>query len=711
MPSVDYIVCKLPRFPFDKFNQADHQLTTQMKATGEVMSLGTNFEEALLKAIRGLEIGLVHLHHPRYESMSTEELCESIKVPTDDRLLKIAELFRHKVDLLQINQVTQIDNFFLDKILHIISLEQKLQEDPSLDNLKLAKKFGFSDQALQPYFSQDIRTLRKENKIVPVYKMIDGCAGEFNNPVNYYYSTYQRENESIVTNKESIVVIGSGPIRIGQGVEFDYSCVHAIWAIQEAGYEAIVINNNPETVSTDYSLCDKLYFEPLTLEDILNILDLEKPKGVIVTLGGQTPINLAKSLEEHHIPIIGTSPTSIEWAENRDSFEKIVSGCGIPQPSGKGVTRIEDGLKVANEIGYPCLVRPSYVLGGRAMQIVNNDTQLIQYLESAVKINENEPVLVDKYINGIEVEVDALCDTHEVFIPGLMQLIEATGIHSGDSISVYPPYSLSETVIETIKHYTTQLGLALQIKGLFNIQFIVDKEEKVYIIEVNPRSSRSVPFLSKVTGINLANLATKIMLGYKISELNIQENTPTMTYVKAPTFSFSKLSGLDAMLSPEMKSTGEAIGYDPSLNRALYKALQASHMKVVNYGTMFVTIADKDKQQALPLVKRFYDLGFNIEATKGTAQFLKDHQIKTKTKLKLSQGSNEIIESIRKGHITYIINTLSNSDNTSKDGYQIRRAAVENNITMFTSLDTLNVLLNVLEEMTIGVSPINGGQA
>lgn len=714
-PSVDYVVCKIARFPFDKFTKADHTLSTQMKATGEVMSIGRNMEESLLKAVRSLEIGVDHIYLSKFDSYKTEELLEYIKKATDERLYAIAELFRRKVDLMRINAATKIDPFFLDKIHHIVSVEEKVKLNPDLNNLIKAKKLGFSDRYLSKIYNMNELSMykyRKENNINPVYKMIDTCAGEYPGYVPYFYSTYEIENESVVSDKKKIVVIGSGPIRIGQGVEFDYSTVHAIWAIQEYGYEAIVINNNPETVSTDYSISDKLYFDPLCIEDVMNVIDLEKPEGVIVSLGGQTAINLSKRLSDLGVHIIGTDTVAIDKAENRDLFEKVVKSCNIPQPLGKAVTKIEDGIRVANEIGYPCLVRPSYVLGGRAMQIVNNDEELKEYLTSAVLIDEDQPVLVDKYINGIEVEVDAICDGNDVFIPGIMQLVEATGVHSGDSMSVYPPYSLSKKVKETIIDYTNKLGLAIGIKGLFNIQFIVNKNEDVYVIEVNPRSSRSVPFLSKSTKIPMANIATKVMLGNSLKQQGYDTyvvDKGSRYYVKAPTFSFSKISGLDAYLSPEMKSTGEAIGYDNSLNRALYKALQASNMRVVNYGTIFVTIANKDKEDAIPLIRRFYDLGFNIEATSGTAKSLKDAGIKTRVKRKLSEGSDEIVDSIRKGHITYIINTLSASDsNTSKDGYIIRRAAVENNVTTFTSLDTVNVLLNVLEEITMQVSTIDG---
>lgn len=714
-PALDYIVTKIARFPFDKFATADRHLSTQMKATGEVMSIGRTMEESLLKAVRSLEIGVDHLYLSKFDSFSTQELLESIQDASDERLYAIAELFRREVDLNLIYQQTKIDSFFLEKIRNILILEKALIQDPNNESLfKKAKRMGFSDKWLgKLYHKNEIEMIqyRKERNIKPVYKMIDTCASEFDSYVPYFYSTYEDENESIVSDKEKIIVLGSGPIRIGQGVEFDYSTVHAIWAIQEAGYEAIIINNNPETVSTDYSISDKLYFEPLCVEDVMNVIDLEKPKGVIVSLGGQTAINLAEKLQKCGVPIIGTGVEAIDRAENRDSFEKVAKLAKVPQPIGQAVTTIQDGLKVANQIGYPVLVRPSYVLGGRAMQIVNSDAQLIQYLNTAVLVNEDQPVLVDKYIEGIEVEVDAICDGNEVFIPGIMQLVEETGVHSGDSMSVYPPYSLSEKTKKTIEQYTIELGLKIGIQGLFNVQFIVDENEKVFVIEVNPRSSRSVPFLSKVTKVPMANLATKVMLGKTLKDLGYTGGVMSERkkwYVKAPTFSFSKISGLDATLSPEMKSTGEAIGYDDSLNRALYKALQASNLRVANYGTVFVTIADKDKEKALGLIRRFYDLGFNIEATSGTAKILKENKIKTRVKKKLSEGSEEILESIRKGHVTYIINTLSVKDEAnSRDGYWIRRCAVENNVTVFTSLDTVNVLLNVLEEITVGVSVID----
>ena len=714
-PSLDYVVSKMPRFPFDKFSDANNSLSTQMKATGEVMSIGRTIEESLLKAIRSLEIGTFHIYMPKFNDWETEKLLEYIKIGTDDRLYAIAELLRRKTDYGQIADATQIDMLFIEKIRNIIREEREVKENKgNLEVLRDAKKMGFSDQAmawLWDMTEEEIYALRKENRIFPVYKMIDTCASEFESYIPYFYSTYEEENESIVSDKKKIIVLGSGPIRIGQGVEFDYSTVHAVMTIKAAGYEAIIINNNPETVSTDYTTSDKLYFEPLCVEDVMNIIELEKPMGVIASLGGQTAINLAEPLMRRGVKIIGTDCEAIDRAENRDSFEKLLIELNIPQPKGQAVTKIEDGVAAAARIGYPVLVRPSFVLGGRAMQIVANEEQLRHYLKTAVEIDEDKPVLVDKYIKGKEVEVDAVCDGKDVFVPGIMELVERTGIHSGDSISVYPSFSLSQKVKDTILEYTKKLGLGIGIIGLYNIQFIVDKEENVYIIEVNPRSSRTVPFLSKATGYSLADIATLVIIGKSLKDQGLTEVYPKekeRCYVKCPAFSFSKLKGLDAYLSPEMKSTGEAIGYDNKRNRALFKAMQAAGMKLRQYGTVFATIADTDKEEALPLVRRFYNLGFNIEATEGTAEFLKKHGIRTRVKKKLSEGNSDLLDSIRQGYITYIINTRDvQSEDTMSDGHEIRQCAVENNVTVLTSLDTVKALLDVLDEITLTVSTID----
>ena len=714
-PALDYIVTKMPRFPFDKFSDASNKLSTQMKATGEIMSIRRTIEESFLKAVRSLEIGVCHLYMSKFAEKQQEELMHYITLETDDRIFAIAELLRRGVDKGLINNSTKIDMLFLDKIKKIVQFEQELiNNKDDIETLKQAKKIGFSDKYIAKLWNKEeneIYNLRKENNIFPVYKMIDTCSSEFESYVPYFYSTYEDENESIVSKNKKIIVLGSGPIRIGQGVEFDYSTVHAVQTIKENGYEAIIINNNPETVSTDYTTSDKLYFEPLTTEDVMNIINLEKPEGVIASLGGQTAINLAEGLMKLGVKIIGTDFEAIEKAENRDSFEKVMENLKIPQPKGAAVTKIKEGISVAEEIGYPVLVRPSYVLGGRAMQIVGDRKSLEKYLKTAVEIDEKQPVLVDKYIMGKELEVDAICDGKDVFVPGIMELVEKTGVHSGDSISVYPTFSVSQKVKDTILNYTKKLGLGIGIKGLYNIQFIVDKEENVYVIEVNPRSSRTVPFLSKATGYQIADMGTLVMLGKTLKEQGINELYPKEKekwYVKVPTFSFSKLNGLDAYLSPEMKSTGEAIGYDSKLTRALYKALQASGMNVANYGTIFVTIADKDKEEALPLVRRFYNLGFNIEATKGTAEFLKRNGIRTRVKAKISEGSEEILESIRKGYVNYVISTQELGSHTEEsDGFQIRRCAVENNVAMFSALETVKVLLDILEEITLCISTIN----
>ena len=713
-PTLDYVVTKMARFPFDKFTLASNKLSTQMKATGEVMSVGRTLEESLLKAVRSLEIGVCHIQMDKFNQFETDELMDYIKDGTDDRIYAIAELCRRNVDLGLVYNITKIDMFFLEKIKNIIKLEKILSENiGNIEVLRQVKKMGFSDKYIAKVWNkteEEIYLLRKKEKIYPVYKMIDTCSSEFESYVPYFYSTYEEENESIISNKKKIIVLGAGPIRIGQGVEFDYSTVHSVKTIKENGYEAIIINNNPETVSTDYTTSDKLYFEPLTVEDVMNIIDLENPEGIIASLGGQTAINLAEPLSKLGVKIIGTDVNAIEKAENRDAFEKVMESLKLLQPKGEAVTNIKDGIKVANEIGYPVLVRPSYVLGGRAMQIVSNQNALEKYLKTAVNVNKKQPVLVDKYIIGKELEVDAVCDGRDVFVPGIMEHVEKTGIHSGDSISIYPTFSVSEKAKQTILDYTVKLGLGIGIIGLYNIQFIVDKEENVYVIEVNPRSSRTVPFISKATGYALADIGTLVMMGKSLKEQGINEVYPKEKekwYVKAPAFSFSKLSGLDACLSPEMKSTGEAIGYDKKLTRALYKALQSAGTRLANYGTIFVTIADKDKEEALPLIRRFYNLGFNIEATKGTAKFLKENGIRTRVKKKISEGSEEILDSMRKGYVSYVINTRNiDSIEADTDGSLIIRCAVENNIAIFTALDTVRVLLDVLEEITLGIATI-----
>ncbi|MBE6559363.1 MAG: carbamoyl-phosphate synthase large subunit [Ruminococcaceae bacterium] len=712
-PSLDYCIAKLPRFPFDKFTTASNTLGTQMKATGEVMGIGSTLEECLLKGMRSLEVGVNHVYHHKFDNMSTEDILDYIKEFRDDNIFAIAELVYRGVTVEKLHEITMITPYFLEAIKRIVDMEENLKAHPyDLTILTAAKKMGFSDKYVARMWKcgeLDVYRFRKEHNLFPVFRMVDTChTGAY---IPYFYSSYTGENASVLTDKKKIVVLGAGPIRIGQGVEFDYSTVHAVTTIKNSGYEAIIINNNPETVSTDYTTADKLYFEPLTPEDVMNIIEFEKPEGVIASLGGQTAINLAQPLYDRGVKIIGTDCQAIDRAEDRNAFENLLNDLNIPRAKGKAVTKLEDGLAAAREIGYPVLVRPSFVLGGRAMQIVGNEEQLRHYLKTAVEIDEDKPVLVDKYISGKEVEVDAICDGRNVFVPGIMELVERTGVHSGDSISVYPPFSISNKVKGIILQYAKALGLGIGIVGLYNIQFIVDEHEDVYIIEVNPRSSRTVPFLSKATGYSLADIATEVILGKTLKELGIFDIYPEEKkrwYVKVPVFSFNKLRGLDAYLSPEMKSTGEAIGYDDKLYRALYKAQQASGMKLQNYGTVFATIADKDKPEALPLIRRFYNLGFNIEATSGTAKYLKENGIRTHVVAKLDEDSDEIREALAQGHIAYVINTRDvDSIGSASDGALIRRYATENNVTLMTSLDTVRVLLDVLEETTLTISTID----
>ncbi len=712
-PDLDYVVAKLPRFPFDKFPTVSNELSTQMKATGEVMGIGSTLEECLLKSVRSLETGVCHFYMPKFDKLSTEEIENYISVFHDDNFFAVAELLRRGVTVEKLHEITMITELFLESLKKIVDFEQVIRDNKNdIATLKEAKKIGFADKYIAKLWGMtddEIFAIRKSEKIFPIYRMVDTChTGAY---IPYFYSSYQGENKSIVTDNKKTIVLGAGPIRIGQGVEFDYSTVHAVSTIRKSGVEAIIINNNPETVSTDYTTADKLYFEPLTPEDVMNVVEFEGAYEAIASLGGQTAINLAEPIGRRGVKVIGTDVEAIDRAEDRKSFERILAELQIPQPKGTAVTNIEDGVNAAAEIGYPVLVRPSFVLGGRAMQIVANEGQLRRYLRTAVEIDEDKPVLVDKYIMGKEVEVDAVCDGQDVFVAGIMELVERTGVHSGDSISVYPAFSISDKVKGVILEYAKKLGLGLGIVGLYNIQFIVDDKEDVYIIEVNPRSSRTVPFLSKATGYSLADIATNVIMGKSLKEQGIFTIYPTEKnrwYVKVPVFSFNKIKGLDAYLSPEMKSTGEAIGYDKKLNRAMYKAIQAAGMTVQNYGTVLVTVADKDKDEALPLIKRFYQLGFNIQATEGTANFLIENGVRTHKMGKISDGSEDIPRAIRKGHIAYVINTRDiGSMSQATDGYEIRTCAAENNVTMFTALDTVRVLLDVLEETTLTISTID----
>ena len=715
-PTLDYVVTKMPRFPFDKFVSASNVLSTQMKATGEVMAVGRTLQESILKAVRSLEIGVGHIYMSKFDSFTDKGLLDYIRIGTDDRIFAVAELMSRGTDLGQIWAATQIDMLFLDKISNIVRYEEEIKARPWDDMiLRKAKRKGFSDKAIAWLWKcteREVFDRRKAMGLFPVYKMIDTCASEFSSYIPYFYSTYEEENESIVSPHKKMIVLGSGPIRIGQGVEFDYSTVHAVQTIKASGYDAIIINNNPETVSTDYTCSDKLYFEPLTVEDVMNIIELEKPEGVIASLGGQTAINLAQPLMDHGVRIVGTDCAAIERAEDRKAFEQVLCDLDIPQPRGEAVTSVEEGVRAAREIGYPVLVRPSFVLGGRAMEIVANEEMLRHYLKTAVEVDADKPVLVDRYIIGKEVEVDAICDGEDVFVPGIMELVERTGVHSGDSVSVYPTFSIPQVVKDTILDYTRKLGLGIGIVGLYNIQFIVDRQEKVYILEVNPRSSRTVPFLSKATGWSLADIATKVILGESLREQGITQLYPPEKkrwYCKVPVFSFSKLSGLDAYLSPEMKSTGEAIGYDDRLPYALYKAMQAAGMTLQDHGTVLLSVCRDDQEEALPLVRRFYQMGFNIEATTGTARYLRQHGIRTRVKRDYTEDPADITEAMRGGRVAYLINTRDPSSSAHVNaGCEMRRLAIENNITSFTSLDTVRALLDVLEAITSRISTIDG---
>ena len=716
-PALDYIVTKLARFPFDKFVNADRRLGTQMKATGEVMSIARNFEESFLKAIRSLEMKCDHIENKEIAELTTEELWEGIAIKDDLRVFKIAELLRRHESIERIHEITKIDYFFLHKFVNIIHLEEEMMNHvKDLNVLRLIKENGFADSYIARKWGMEERELydyRKANGIIPVYKMVDTCAAEFESATPYFYSTYEQENESFPSNNKKIIVLGSGPIRIGQGVEFDYATVHCVMTIRECGYEAIVINNNPETVSTDFSISDKLYFEPLTIEDVMHIIDLEQPLGVVVQFGGQTAINLADKLVARGVKILGTSLENIDRAEDRHEFEAMLHKLNIPQPKGETAVEVEEAVKIANRIGYPVLVRPSYVLGGRAMEIVHNDDDLRVYMATAVKeISHDAPILVDKYIVGKELEIDAICDGEHVYIPGIMEHIERAGIHSGDSISVYPPQTISDKVKDTIVDYAIRIGKGFHFIGLYNIQFIVDKEDEVYVLEVNPRSSRTVPFLSKITGVAMSNIATRCVLGETLSKQGYEEGIRPFeerVFVKAPVFSFAKLRSVDTVLGPEMKSTGEALGGDITLEKALYKALLASGIKIPNHGNILMTIADDDKEEALTIAKRFSAIGYGIYATCGTAKYLKDHGLFVKTVNKISQeGNQNVLDIIRKGQVNYVINTMPSEDKeVTNDGFLIRRVSAENNISCFTSFDTANAILKVLESLNFTTISMN----
>ena len=706
-PALDYCVVKFPRWPFDKFVYADRTLGTQMKATGEVMSIDRHFEGALLKAVRSLEIGVHRLHMDKMDAWDDARVKKNLARINDERIFVIAEALRRGIATIdEIHAITKVDEWFLYKIQNITTVENKLKEEALTPSLMLeAKNIGLADRSIAEITGKtqdEVRTIRKTMHILPKYKMVDTCAAEFEAATPYYYSTFQaQEDEVKVTEARKVIVLGSGPIRIGQGVEFDYCSVHSVWALREMGIEAIIINNNPETVSTDFDISDRLYFEPLTAEDVLNIIDKENPEGVIVQFGGQTAINLAASLQKAGVKVFGTSVDDIDRAEDRERFDEVLTQTQIPRPQGISVTNLEDAVTGAAKIGYPVMVRPSYVLGGRAMEIVYNEAELRDYMSRAVKVTPDHPVLVDRYMQGTEVEVDGISDGVDVVIPGIMEHVERAGVHSGDSIAVYPPRTLSSKVIYTIIDYTKRLALSLHVKGLLNIQFVVVDGE-VYIIEVNPRSSRTVPFLSKVTNVDMVGIATRIAMGHTLKELGYKSGlVPPKPYVavKAPVFSFAKMTDVDIALGPEMKSTGEVMGIDYHYARALYKAIIGSGIHVPTKGCILFTVADKDKEEMKQLAKAFADLGFEICATEGTAKAIQSMGIDAEVVGKVHERSSDIIQMIKNGKINMVINTLTQGKHSAKDGFKIRRATVEHGIACLTSLDTAWEVLRVLSFM------------
>ena len=702
-PALDYVVCKIPRWPFDKFTHADRRLGTQMKATGEVMAIGRNIEEATLKAVRSLEIGVHHLAEPALSTVDQATLEDKLVHAQDDRLFYLAEALRRGYSLDRLHELTQINVFFLDKLFHIIELEHDLSAHvDDLAVLTTAKRNGFADATVADLWHEtadQVRAFRAAHHLTPVYKMVDTCAGEFASSTPYFYGTYEQENESTVSDRPSVLVLGSGPIRIGQGVEFDYATVHSVKAIQKAGYEAIIMNSNPETVSTDFSVSDKLYFEPLTIEDVLNVIDLEQPLGVIVQFGGQTAINLAAPLERHGVKILGTSVADVNRAEDRDAFNRVIEDLRIPQPAGDTASDEATALAIADHISYPVLVRPSYVLGGRAMEIVTQRADLDHYMHNAVQVSHDHPVLIDRYLVGKECEVDAICDGETVLIPGIMEHIERAGVHSGDSMAVYPPQSLSAAVQAQIVTYTEQLAKALNCIGMMNIQFVIHADQ-VYVIEVNPRASRTVPFLSKVTDISMAQVATRVILGQSLRDQGYHDGLVqpgALVHVKAPVFSFSKLNRVDSLLGPEMKSTGEVMGSDRTLAKALYKAFEAAKLHVPSHGNVLITVRDADKPEAVKLARRFHDLGYQLLATPGTAACLTQNQLPVRVVDKIDTGEHDLLQQMEDGQIQVVINTISDEGHAADDGAVIRNTSIAHGVPLFTALDTVAAILQVLE--------------
>lgn len=703
-PALDYVVCKIPRFPFDKFTKADRVLGTQMKATGEVMAIGRTAEEAFQKAVRSLEIDQKDFYSAEAHAASDEDLEQKLVKAQDDRLFYLAEAFRRDYSMSDVHELTKITFYFLDIVKHIVDMEKTIKAHPDdFATLKEAKKYGFSDHTVANLWHEEegqVRAFRKSKGLIPVYKMVDTCAAEFVSQTPYFYSTYDIENESQKTGKKSVLVVGSGPIRIGQGVEFDYATVHCVKALQKMGYEAIVINSNPETVSTDFSISDKLYFEPLSLEDVLNVCDLEKPEGVIIQFGGQTSINLAAGLEKNGVKILGTSVADLNRAEDRELFDQVVKELHLKQPQGITTTTHEGVIAAAKKLGYPVLVRPSYVLGGKAMEIVYTEDELEDYLKNHVDIASSHPILVDDYLDGRECDVDAICDGKRVLIPGIMEHIEHAGVHSGDSMAVFPAQTFTAEIKQKITTVTKKLALKLNCHGIMNLQ-LIERDGEIYIIEVNPRASRTVPFLSKITSIEMAQVATRVIMGESLQEQGYDDGLapePKMISVKAPVFSFSKLSDVDSYLGPEMKSTGEVMGSDLSFPKALYKAFSGANMQIPDSGSVLLTIEDRDKQEIFPIAKRFAQIGYRIFATSGTATFLRQNGLHITAVSKIhDEKDDNILTEFKNGKIDLVINTMGHDIAKTSDGFIIRQAAIQQNIPLLTSLDTARALLTALE--------------
>lgn len=703
-PTLDYIVCKIPKWPFDKFVGASRELGTQMKATGEVMSICHNFEGALMKAIRSLEQNLYDLHIPEIDHLNEDELKTKLKDIDDQRIFVVAECLRRGMDEQDIHDITKIDLWFIDKVKHLTEVEEELKKQPlTIDLLKKAKRLEFPDRIIADYTGKtenEIHMMRKENNIVAVYKTVDTCAAEFDASTPYYYSVHGGYNEvSASSNKKKIMVLGSGPIRIGQGIEFDYCSVHCVWALKNVGYETIIVNNNPETVSTDFDIADRLYFEPLTPEDVESIVDIEKPDGAIVQFGGQTAIKLTKALMDMGVKILGTSADDVDAAEDRERFDEILEKCGIDRPKGSTVFTTDEAIETAHRLGYPVLVRPSYVLGGAGMEIALNDGDIKKFMKIIHRQFQEHPILVDKYLAGKEVEVDAICDEHGILIPGIMEHVERAGVHSGDSISVYPPQKIKPEIKDVIVDYTQRLAKALHVIGLINIQFIV-YEDQVYVIEVNPRSSRTIPYISKVTDIPVVDVATHVIMGNTIQELGYQYGLAPekgTIAIKMPVFSFEKIKGAEISLGPEMKSTGEVLGISTDYDEAIYKAFIGTGIQLPRRKNIICTIKESAKEEFLPIAKQYYMFGYDIYATEGTYQFLKDHDVPAFLVNRISAKSNTLFDLMLTDTVDLVID-IPTRNNNLKDGFLIRRFAVEAGIPIYTSLDTAQALINCLEK-------------